>query len=180
MKNHSLQFMVRTALLAALSLVLMRIETPPLFGTPFLKLDLSDVPAALAGLAYGPFSGFMVEVIKNLVNLLFTDSAGIGQLANLIYGSILVLSISFAGKLKFLKNRKANLLLTGTLGTLIMTVSAYFINLYVMFPLYAVFMPLQVLLGFLPAVIAFNLVKGVVVTVVSALLFWRLEGILVK
>ncbi|MCE5196376.1 MAG: ECF transporter S component [Negativicutes bacterium] len=180
MKNHSPKFMVRTALLAALSLVLMRIETPPMFGTPFLKLDLADVPAALAGLAYGPFSGLMVEVIKNLVNLLFTDSAGIGQLANLIYGSILVLSISLAGKLKFLKNRKANLLLTGTLGTVIMTVSAYFINLYVMFPLYTVFMPLQVLLGFLPAVIAFNLVKGGAVTVISALLFWRLEGILVK
>ncbi|MPM32276.1 Riboflavin transporter RibU [bioreactor metagenome] len=180
MKTGSLKWMVRTALLAALSLVLMYIETPPLFGTPFLKLDLADVPAALSGLAFGPLSGVMVVLIKNLVHLLFTDSAGIGQLANFLYGSILVLSISLSSKIKLVKHTTINLLVTGAIGTVIMTIAAYFINLHVIFPMYTLFMPMEALIAFLPAVIAFNLTKGAVVTALSALLFWRIKDFLVQ
>jgi len=178
MKKLSVKSMVRTALLAALSLVLMNIETPPLFGTPFLKLDLADVPAALAGLAFGPLSGILVVLIKNLVHLLFTDSAGIGQLANFLYGSILVLSISLSSKIKLVKKDSLNLLFTGAIGTGIMTIAAYFINLYVIFPMYTLFMPMEALIAFLPAVIAFNITKGIMVTVLSALLYWRLKDFL--
>jgi riboflavin transporter FmnP len=58
----------------------------------------------------------MVVLIKNLVHLLFTDSAGIGQLANFLYGSILVLSISLSSKIKFVKKDSLNLLFTGAIG----------------------------------------------------------------
>jgi riboflavin transporter FmnP len=170
--------MVRTALLAALSLVLMNIETPPLFGTPFLKLDLADVPAALAGLAYGPISGLLVVLIKNMTHLLFTTSAGIGQLANLLYGSILVLSISLSARIKLLKKPTLNSIITGAFGTIIMTIAAYFINLHVIFPMYTLFMPMETLLAFLPAVIVFNMTKGLIVTFISVLLYNRLKNFL--
>lgn len=178
MKNSSIKNLVRTALLAALSLVLMNIETPPLFGTPFLKLDLADVPAALAGLAYGPLNGLMVVLIKNLTHLLFTTSAGIGQLANLLYGGILVLSISLSSKIKILKSPPLNSIITGAVGTVIMTIAAYFINLHVIFPMYTLFMPMETLLAFLPAVIAFNLTKGILITAISVILYGRLKNYL--
>ena len=39
---------------------------------------------------------------------------------------------------------------------------------------------MEALIAFLPAVIAFNITKGIIVTVLSALLYWRLKDFLAR
>lgn len=174
----NIKIITRVAILAAMSIVLMRIETPPLFGTPFLKLDAADVPAALAGIIFGPIYGVAVVAIKNIINVIPSTTGGIGEIANFLYGSIIVLSLSFSSRVHITKSKNINMLISGAVGTVLMTIAAYYINQYVVFPLYTVFMPMDLMLTFLPAVIYFNLIKGALISVVSLFLSNRLTNIL--
>ncbi len=87
---NSTRRMVWTALLSAVAAVLMYIDMAvPLFPR-FLKLDLSDLPALVAAFAWGPAAGVFTELIKNLIHSLTTSTAGVGELANFLMGSALV------------------------------------------------------------------------------------------
>ena len=56
------------------------------FGLPiapsFYKLDFSELPALIAGFAFGPVAGVLVEFVKQLVKLLLksTSTAFVGDL----------------------------------------------------------------------------------------------------
>ena len=56
--------MTRCGILAAMAVILYYIEIPVV---AFYKLDLSTLPAILAGFAMGPLPGVAVVVIKNMV-----------------------------------------------------------------------------------------------------------------
>ncbi len=180
MKSKKTMVITRVAILTAMSIILMRLETPPLFGTSFLKLDVGDVPAALAGVVFGPLYGLAVVLIKNIINVAASSSGGIGEIANFIYGSVLVLSLSFSSKIHISKNPNVNMAVMGSIGTVIMTVAAYFINQYLIFPLYTAFMPMEALLAFLPAVIYFNLMKGAIVSALTLIIQKRVRIVLTK
>lgn len=64
--------MTRCGILAAMAVILYYIEIPVV---AFYKLDLSTLPAILAGFAMGPLPGVAVVVIKNLVHMLGTSTA---------------------------------------------------------------------------------------------------------
>lgn len=66
-KNDTLFIMTRCGILAAMAVILYYIEIPVV---AFYKLDLSTLPAILAGFAMGPIPGVAVVVIKNLVHML--------------------------------------------------------------------------------------------------------------
>lgn len=54
-------------------------------AVPFLKVDFSGVFVMIAGFALGPFAGFVVSVLKELIYALsFTQSIGVGELANIL------------------------------------------------------------------------------------------------
>ena len=57
----------------------------------FIKMDFSELPALIAAFAYGPLSGVIVCLIKNLINLLSTQTGGVGELSNFILGCAFVL-----------------------------------------------------------------------------------------
>ena len=94
--------MVKVALLAGIAYALMFLEMPiPLFPG-FLKLDLSDMPAIVAGLALGPVAGFAVEAVKNFLHLITaTSTGGVGEIANIVVGSSFVVVASFVYKKDF-------------------------------------------------------------------------------
>ena len=73
-----------TAVLAALSCVLMYLEFSVPFVPSFLKMELSDLPALIAAFAYGPVAGVLVGLIKNLVHLPVTTTGFAGELANFL------------------------------------------------------------------------------------------------
>ena len=74
-------------------------EVPLVPGVEYLKLDFSDIPAILTSILLGPLGGIAVEVIKNIIHLFRTTTAGIGELMNIGIGSAMILSLSSFSRL---------------------------------------------------------------------------------
>lgn len=89
-----------TALLAAISYVLAFLEFPVPLSPSFARMDLSDLPALIGAFAFGPVTGVMIELIKNILQLLSTSTGGIGELANFLMGASYVLAAGFIYKYK--------------------------------------------------------------------------------
>ena len=70
--------LVGTAMLAAVSVVLMFLAFPVPLMPSFIKLDLAELPALIGAFAYGPLAGAAVCLVKNLVSLMKSASGGIG------------------------------------------------------------------------------------------------------
>ena len=89
-----------TALLAAISYVLAFLEFPVPLSPSFARMDLSDLPALIGTFVFGPVTGVMIELIKNVLQLLSSSTGGIGEFANFIMGASYVLVAGFIYKYK--------------------------------------------------------------------------------
>lgn len=184
--------LTKTAVLGVLAFIIMALEFPlPMFAA-FLKIDFSDVPALLAGFAMGPWAGIMVEVIKNFLHLFKSQTAFIGEGANLLTGILLVAPASWIYSMH--KSKKSAI--TGLLvGTIVMAVGMSIANYYVIVPLYQKLlnfpteavvamgskvnphvMDLKTLVVY--SILPFNIVKGIILTVVTALIYKRVSPLL--
>ena len=119
------------AVFSALSIVLyMVVKFPlPFLFAPWLELQISDMPALLAGFMMGPWQGASVLAIKTLVKLPFSSTACVGELADLIIGLAFVLPSSY-----FYKNNKTRkgariALIIGCVLTTFMSIIANYIIL---------------------------------------------------
>ncbi len=136
--------MTVTAMLSALSFILMYIEIPVPFMPPFIKLDLSDLPALIASFAFGPVSGVCVCLIKNLLHLPFTGTGGVGELSNFILSAIFVLP---AGLIYSVKKSRRSALIGALTGAVVMAVSSLATNYFIVYPVYYNFMPKEAILN---------------------------------
>ena len=177
------------AILAAISAVLFMIEIPVVL---FYKLDLSSLPMLLGTFAMGPVPGTLILLVKALLGLLHTTSQGVDELADFIMGFAMLLP---AGLIyKHMKSRKGAIV-GMAVATVVATVVAVLTNLYIMIPFYgaAYGMPVEAIVGMgqaiLPAVDSvgkfvllitapFNILKWVVISVVTALIYKPLSPIL--
>jgi riboflavin transporter FmnP len=154
-----------SAIFGALGFVLMLVEFPISFIIPsFIKFDVSEIPALLASFAYGPLYGILVCLIKNLLHLFVTTSAGVGEASNFILGAIFV---GVAGLIyKKIHNRKGALIGT-VVGAAVMAIFSVFSNFFVVYPAFVQIygMPEPVILGMYKAILPsvdnlFNLRDG--------------------
>lgn len=88
--KFSVRKLTMTAMLGAVATVLMYISVSVPLMPSFIKLDLSELPALIASFALGPLSGVAVCLIKNLINLFFSTTGGVGELSNFLLGAIFV------------------------------------------------------------------------------------------
>lgn len=194
MRSTSLTKMVTIALLSAIAFLIMYIAFPlPLMPT-FLTIDLSDIPAIIGTILFGPLSGIIIEALKNLLHYATTGGIPIGELANFVAGSVLII----VGSLIFRKRQTTRSLLIGlSLGTLMMAIIMSFVNYYVIYPAYAVFMgfPIdqQIQLAqaanhsihdlmtlIILAVLPFNIIKGAILILIAVPIWLRLRTRLVR
>mgnify|MGYP003304552257 CR=1 FL=1 len=71
MKNTKIKYIVKIALLSALSVVIMLLEFPLVFVAPsFYELDLSESVILMGGFALGPVAAAIMEFVKNALNIL--------------------------------------------------------------------------------------------------------------
>lgn len=76
--NQRTRVLTYTALMAAISTVVMFFEfTFPPFP-PFLKFDLSGLPILLTAFIMGPVQAIIVTLIKDLFHVLSTTTGGVG------------------------------------------------------------------------------------------------------
>lgn len=187
--------LAQIAMLGAVATVLMLFEFPiPFIAPPFYEMDFSEVPVLVGAFAMGPVAGIAIEAIKILLNFVIngTITAGVGELANFIFGCAFLLPAALIYRRN--KTRK-NAIIGMAVGTVVMTVAACIINALVLLPAYgaAFGMPVDafVQMGtsinkaidslFTFAVLAvgpFNLIKGIAVSVIVLLIYKRIRMIL--
>ena len=141
--------MVMTAMLAAVSSVLMFFSFNVPLMPGFIKMDFSELPALIASFALGPVSGVAVCLVKNLVNLFFTTTGGVGELSNFLLGSLFVAPAGIV--YRKIKGRKGALV-GSLIGAAAMAVCSVFSNYYVVYPIYTAFMPMEAILGMYRAI----------------------------
>lgn len=188
----SVRVIAQVGILAAISYLLRFFEVPLPIFPPFLRIDLSDVVAVFGGISMGPVAGFIIVVVKNLLQALTGSSTGgVGEFANILIAGPYVLMISiFCQKVKSYKN----VLIGAVIGTIAMAIVGSVVNYYIMFPLYSkVMIPMEVIIGMGTAlnpkvtdlfsfmiwlIIPFNIVKGAIMTVVILPLYKKMEKLL--
>lgn len=181
-------------MLGAVALVLMLFEIPLPFAPSFYKIDFSEVPVLIGSFAMGPVAGVLIELVKILLKLLTIGSttAGVGDVANFLIG------ISFCLPAVFIYRKmhsKKGAIIGMAAGTIFMTLVGCFLNAYVLLPTYAKAfqMPIDALVAMGTAVnghitslftfvafavAPFNLLKGVLVSLVVALIYKKISPIL--
>ncbi|SHK67831.1 Riboflavin transporter FmnP [Clostridium cavendishii DSM 21758] len=175
--NERLNKQIKIALLGAIAVVLMYFDFPIPGFPPFLKIDLSDIPALIGGFILGPVAGVVIELIKNLIYALIkgSGSAMIGELANFSVGAVWV--FTSASIYKRGKDRKQTIL-SLIIGFVVMAVFASLLNYFVLLPMYAKMFKMNfgnVAVFVSTVILPFNLIKGSVVSVATLALY---KGIL--
>lgn len=134
-KLFSTRNLVLMAMLSAISTVLMLISTPVYFAPSFYKLDASELPILIGAFAISPVAGIIMEFLKNLLHIMISgsDTAGIGELANFLSGSIFVLTASV---IYHRKKTKKTAIISLIIATILMSVASCFINAYITLPAY--------------------------------------------
>ncbi|GFP77318.1 ECF transporter S component [Clostridium fungisolvens] len=178
--TSKLNVQIKIALLGTIAFLLMFLEFPILPAAPFLKLDLSDLPALLGTFALGPVAGIIIEAIKNILVIVIkgSTSAMIGELANFVIGAVWVIVAGFIYK----RNRTIKGAIIGlSLGTIALTIAGLLGNYYVFLPLYNKIVPSlspEIINYLVTIILPFNLIKGVVVSIVTLVLYKRVSTIL--
>ncbi|WP_371364223.1 Riboflavin transporter RibU [Sporomusa rhizae] len=185
-------YITRIAVLAGAAAILMVMELPIVFMPVFLKLDFSEIPAVIGAFALGPMAGCLIVLVKNLIHLSSTQTAGVGEMANFLVGSLFVIPAAWIYKCK--KN-KTGAVLALLSGTVCMTLTAAVLNYWVLLPLYqaALNFPPEALINMgraanphvvdlktfvVFAIVPFNLFKGIVVSVITLVVYKKISPIL--
>lgn len=186
----------RVAVFAAFSIILYIVPVfkfrLPIFPA-FLEIHLDEIPALIAGFAYGPLSGVAVILIKTLVKLPLTSTLGVGELADLLYSLAFIIPASIVYK----RIRRIKGALIGlSIGVLVQVVFSSFFTSFVMLDFYGyVFgMSQEVILNMCKAVnpnidslgftflfliaLPFNALKDLMVVVTTFILYKRLHKLI--
>ena len=193
MKRIETRSIAVIGILSAFAAVLMFIETLVPFTPGFLKLDVSELPVLLGTFALGPVAGVAIELLKNLIHFIMKSSTGgVGELANFIVGTAFLVP---AGIIYRLKKDKKHALIGLAAGTVTMAAVGAAVNYWFLIPVYVSVMgfPLEAIIGMgtaaMPAirdlgtlilygVVPFNLFKGIVISVLTLLLYKRVSPLL--
>lgn len=132
-KVSSIRFIAVTAMLSAIAFILMYIEIAVPIMPSFVKFDFSDLPAIIGAFALGPICGVLIELIKNLLHLAFSQSLFIGELSNFILGAVFCFVAGFIYKKK---KTKQGALVAGVIGAVTMGVVSIVSNLALVYPIY--------------------------------------------
>ncbi len=195
-KKFGIKQITIIGMLGAVAILLMLFSFPLPFAPSFYKIDLSEVPILIGTFALGPVAGVLTEFVKILLNFVMngTTTAGIGELANFVLGCSFCVP---AGMIYKKMNNKKGAILGLVTGTLIMSAAGCLINAYVMLPVYAkaFHMPIDALVAMgtavnanitdllsfvMFAVLPFNLLKGVAVSLVVLLIYKKISSLLKK
>ena len=179
-------------LCSAIAAVLHILDFPLIFLAPeFYKLDFSELPVLLCGFYLGPSATVACEGIKILLKLLLkgTSTAFVGDFANFAVGCSFVLPAVIVYHLR--KTRKGALVALLT-GTVILSVFGSAFNAIYLLPKFAQLygMPLETIIAMgtkihagvadittfvLFCVAPLNIVKGISVSILTLLLYKRVE-----
>lgn len=182
------------AMFSAVAALLMLVEIPLFFAPSFYEIDLGEIPVLICAFYLGPVASVVCELVKVLLKLLLkgTTTAFVGDFANFVVGCSLVLPASVIYHAR--KTRKTAVI-GMVAGTLVMTVFGSLFNAVYLLPKFSELygMPLEAIVAMgtqvnsaitsvstlvLFAVVPFNILKGVIVSLLTLVLYKRVEKLL--
>lgn len=193
-KKLNVRALTVTAVMGALSTVLMMIEFSVPIMPAFIKLDFSELPALITGFAYGPLWGIAVCFIKNFIHVFVSSTGAIGEVSNFILGAVFV---GIAGLIYKKNKNKKSALVSCLIASAVMSVFSVFSNYFVVYPLYIKVLGMTegMILGMYQAILPsvdnlfeaiaifnlpFNFVKMIIVSLMCFAIYKRISPILKK
>ena len=181
---------------SAIAAVLMLFELPLWFAPSFYELDFSEIPVMICAFAMGPVAGVATELCKVLLKLVLkgttislTVSAGSdGETSQ---------KSTVASILYYIKKNRKMAIAGLAVGTLVMTIFGSGFNALYLLPKFSELfgMPMEAIIGMgtainshiqsvwtlvFFAVVPFNILKGVIVSAITMLLYKHISPILKK
>ena len=184
------------AMLTAVAVVLQYIEVPiPMLVPSFLKFDFSDLPELIGAFVIGPFWGVLICLMKNLIHLPFGSSVGVGEFSNFLLGAVFVFT---AGMIYKYNKTKKGALIACLIGSFAMAVISIPSNYFVVYPVYAQLWAggkMDIIISLYKAIlpasdnlikcllifnVPFTLVKGLLVSGITMMIYKPLSNLFVK
>lgn len=192
-QNTKTKKLVSIALFAAIATVLMFIEFNIPMTPPFLKVDISGAVILIAVLTLGLKEAVFALLIKDLIHLLSTQTGGVGELADFIMLTAMAVALWLITR----NNKDVKKVVIGCVAATAALIAAGAItNAYMLIPFYAkVMMPVEAILDMCQkvnpnitsitsyvvwGVVPFNLVKGVILSIITVLLYKKSGKMLEK
>lgn len=186
--------MALISIFGALSAVLMYFKFPIPFMPPFMDFDFCGVPEMIGGFALGPIAALLIIAIKLILKLALmgTTTMFVGELSNFILSCVYVLPAIYI----YRRNKSKKGAIYGlVLGTILVSITAIFTNLFIIIPFYGKMLGLQfnVILDMCAAVnplinssitlaifgiIPFNLIKNGVVSIITIILYKKISHLI--
>lgn len=188
-------YIAKVAILTAISFILYAFAKFPLpFMFPgFLEIQISELPALLAGFSMGPASACIVIVLKCLFKLAMSHTGNVGELTDILLGISFVLPASVIYQLH--KDKK-HALIGLAVGTAILTALSLVVNRFISIPFYAKLYGFDAVVGMVSSlyenvtvdnfytyylligVLPFNILRCIIVSGLTFVLYKRLSKIL--
>ncbi|MBQ0138700.1 MAG: ECF transporter S component [Kurthia sp.] len=186
MKNKKLQKMIVIGMMSSIAFLLHLLNFPIPPFPAFLEVDFGDIPALITAIILGPVAGITVELLKNIIDWVYTGSptgVPVGHMANFVTGILFILPTYFI--YKKLRSKKG-LTFGLIIGTVTMAIGMSVLNYFAFMPMYNFFLNVPVETGaalrstIVAGILPFNLIKGVLVTVVFLLIFRVMDKWIIK
>ncbi len=139
--RFSASYVAKMAILTALAFILYAFVkfNLPIFPS-FLDIQISELPALLAGFSMGPVSGCLVVVLKCLFKFPLSSTAYVGEATDMLLGVAFVLPASLIYRLRRDKqSHKAGMIYASVglaAGSLLVSFIAVLVNRYISVPFY--------------------------------------------
>lgn len=186
-KHGALSKQISWAILGAMAFILMQFEFPIIPALPYLKMDLSDVIVTLSAFIVGPVGAVCIALVKAGLDF-FIKGANlmtlVGDVAAFSASISFALPVYYVLKDRVFDKKIVRKILGFIAGTLVLTLVLSVLNYFVITPMYITLagfkLSMSLMNYILYAVVPFNLVKGLILSIVSGLLFVSVLPVLKK
>ena len=165
--------LVTMALMCAIAILLSFIEFPVFPAASFLKLDISFVPSAVMGFAYGTGPGILVGIACAVAHGVITGN-WVGCLMNIIACCAFIIPAAAI----YTRNRTFKGAMIGLVVAIVCLVVAAIIANLVIDPIFYG-IPFDVVAGLVvPAILPFNIIKGVVIAALTGIVYKSISNLI--
>ncbi len=174
--KRSVSYLAKISILSAIAVVLLYIEFPLLPATPWLELNVSDVPALLATFIFGPISGTVVNAVKIGICLLLrgTSTGFVGDLSNLISGTLYVVT---AGLIYKFNKSKLGAIISLAVSSVVFCGVMWVCNQFLLLPFFGM-TDNAVVIPALWWTLLFNFIKCVLTSLITFFIYKRTHRLL--
>ena len=177
MQKREIELVVKVGVFSAIAFCLQWLGSVfPFKVGGFLEIEFSDLPAVILSFAMGPVPGVLVELIKNILHAPMTTTGFVGEFANFVINGSYVLICGLV--YRRMRTKKGAMLALGA-GVLALLVAGFFVNLFIMLPLYMPDAPFGAKMAIVTGtILPFNLAKGIVQAIITMVIYKKISALL--